>query len=741
MKTDLPSTALSDYPGWKTPYPWLVDGLSREMLFEFHLSLYDGALEKRRHLFDNLTVDSWQRERERLRRLFREMFGPFPEKCDLAPRTTKCFDRDGYRVENVIFESVPGLRITANLYLPEALDGQAPGIALACGHSGIAKAYSGYQLAAIDMARRGMVVLCFDPFGQGERLMWDRVRNRTLTYPEHDVLDRAAVLAGTSSSGQYTWDCVRSIDYLTSRPEVDEARIGLTGCSGGGTQTTFAATVEDRIAAAVPICFVTSVRERLLSRDPGDSEQYPYNLLKLGLEYADFLAMLAPKPVLIAAAKEDYFPLKGARDTVAALKGIYALTGDAGKVDLFEGPGKHGLSDEIRRATSDWFCRWFGLPIPDRDPAAEPEPEEALWATRSGQLAAEGSGKNWYVASEQLVPSMEALREKRVDADELRRTLALPPLSAPSRFEARRQEEGVTCLRVEAEPGITVPAVLFDPGFSQPGAGGKGALVLYCHEDGMQAESGPAGMIEQLRGAGCHVLAFDPRGVGLTRGEAHGWWGTSTAPHFAAMKKGGSFDATILGFNDPAYEGPMATECEHSWTARMLGRPLLGQRVHDLLCVLEVAETLDQLAGLPVVLAGSGVAALWALYASPFASERVQGLILHAPLASYRLLLEEPRATWHHQVLVRNLPAVADCPAALKSWSPRSALAIDPCGAFRTPISTWEAERIFGGRLDEGLTLRWTGSERTATGLAIDYLGQFLSSSSLEQTDRGGQPA
>ena len=206
------------------------------------------------------------------------------------------------------------------------------------------------------------------------------------------------------------------------------------------------------------------------------------------------------------------------------------------------------------------------------------------------------------------------------------------------------------------------------------------------------------------------------------------------------MKKGGSFDATILGFNDPAYEGPMATECEHAWTARMLGRPLLGQRVLDLLRVLEAAGTLRQLAGLPVILAGSGVASLWALYASPFAPERVRGLILHAPLASYRLLLEEPRATWHHQVLVRNLPAVADCPAALKSWSPRTALAIDPCGAFRTPVSTWEAQRIFG-RLDEGLSLRWTGSEATAAGLAIDYLGQFLSSSGLERTDRGGQPA
>ena len=338
-----------DYPGWQTPYPWLVDGVSREMLFEFHLSLYDGALEERRRLYENLTLDSWETERKRLRRLFREMFGPFPDKCDLAPRTTGSLERDGYRVENVIFDSVPGLQITANLYLPEPLDEQVPGIALACGHSNIAKAYSGYQKAAIDMARRGMVVLCFDPFGQGERMMWDRVRNRMLTYPEHDVLDRAAVLAGTSSSGEYTWDCVRSIDYLVSRPEVDGAMIGLTGCSGGGTQTTFAATVDDRIAAAVPICFVTSMRERLLSREPGDSEQYPYNLLKLGLEYADFLAMLAPKPVLIAAAKEDYFPLKGARDTVAMLKRIYDLSGDAEKVDLFEGPGKHGLSDEIRR--------------------------------------------------------------------------------------------------------------------------------------------------------------------------------------------------------------------------------------------------------------------------------------------------------------------------------------------------------------------------------------------------------
>ena len=723
-----------DYPGWQTPYPWLVEGLSREMLFEFQLSLFDGAREERRHFFENLTLASWETERERLRTLFWEMFGPFPEKCDLASRTTGSLARDGYRVENVIFDSLPGLHVTANLYIPEPLDGQVPGIALACGHSNIAKAYSGYQAAAIDMARRGMVVLCFDPFGQGERMMWDRVRNRMLTYPEHDVLDRAAVLAGTSSSGEYTWDCVRSIDYLISRPEVDGARIGLTGCSGGGTQTTFTATVDDRIAAAVPICFVTSVRERLLSREPGDSEQYPYNQLKLGLEYADFLAMLAPKPVLVAAAKEDYFPLKGARDTVEALKRIYELTGDAEKAELFEGPGKHGLSDQIRRATCDWFCRWFGLPIPDEDPAADPEPEMALWVTRSGQLAADGSGKNWYDVSEQLMPSMEELRDREIDAEELRRTLALPAVSAPLQFESRRDSEGITCFRLRAEPGITIPAVLFSPVSGD--FDGEGSLVLYCHEDGMQAGAGPAGMIEQLGEAGHHVLAFDPRGVGLTRGESHGWWGNSTASHFEWMAKDGSFQpAVILGFNDPSYEGPMATECEHSWTARMLGRPLLGQRVLDVLSVLDLADSLEEAGELPIVLMGSGVGALWALYASPFApGDRVSALILDAPLASYRLLLEEPRAMWHHQVLVRNLPRVGDCPAVLKSWSPKAALAIDPNGAFRTPISTWEAKRIYGRGLDDGLTIQWTGSEATPAALAVDFLRQLEPVSSAQST-------
>ena len=705
-------------------HPWLLEGHSREMLFEFQLALFDRALEGRRAFWDHLSLDAWQSERARLADLFAGIFGPFPEKCDLAARTTKTFVREGYRVESVMFDSLPGLPITANLYLPDELQDPVPGVCLACGHSVIAKAADRYQMAAIDMARRGMVVLCFDPFGQGERFqLWDSVRGQPLVYGEHDILDRAAVLAGTSSSGEYTWDAVRAVDYLVSREEVDATRIGMTGCSGGGTQTTFAATVDERIAAAVPICFITSVRERLLSREPGDSEQYPYDVLAHGLEYADYLAMLAPKPLLIGAAVEDFFPIKGARDTTAALKQIWALTGDADKVELFEGPGKHGLSDEIRRATSDWFCRWFDLPIPAQDPEPVPEPEETLWATRSGQVAVDGGFRDWYRMTADTVPAIDALRAREVDPGELGRVLVLPDgADAPSGFERLEENDDADfmCLRLQTEPGITVPAVLFEPTSES-----TERLIVYCHEDGFHAEAGPAGIIERLRAAGHRVLAFDPRGVGLTRGDSHGWWANSTKSHFEWLYKDGSFHAeVILGFKDPSYEGPMATECEHAWTARQLGRPLLGQRVHDVLGVLDQLEEIVG-SGTGVILMGSGVGALWALYASPFAPASVAGLILHAPLASFRTLLEEPRATWHQQILVRGLPAVGDCPAALQHWAPNPALVIDPHGPFRTPISPWEARRIFGDPPSGHLALKWSEGTQPAQ-LAVDFLSEAL---------------
>ena len=191
-----------------TRFPFLIEGVDREMLFNFHLSLYDQARSGRNSFWNSLTVERWQAERLRLRRVFQDMFGPFPKKCDLAPRVTSSFQRDGYRVENVMYQSLPGIPVTANLYLPDNRLGKVPGILLACGHSWNGKAYASYQLMSIDLVRRGMVVLCFDPVSQGERYqLWDHVRQRMLAPFEHDVLNRPAVLSGGEYCGPVCLGC------------------------------------------------------------------------------------------------------------------------------------------------------------------------------------------------------------------------------------------------------------------------------------------------------------------------------------------------------------------------------------------------------------------------------------------------------------------------------------------------------------------------------------------------------
>jgi cephalosporin-C deacetylase-like acetyl esterase len=685
-------------------FPSLIEGVEREMLFKFHLSLYEHARSNRDSFWNNLTPKRWQAERARLRRVFRGMFGPFPERCRLEPRVTRSFRRDGYRVENVMYLSLPGMPITANLYVPENRSGRVPGIVLACGHAGNGKAYPSYQLAAIDMARRGMVALCFDPVSQGERYqLWDHVRQRMLAPFEHNVLDRPAVLAGGSVAGQFVWDAIRSIDYLVAREEVDPARIGMAGNSGGGTQTTWTASVDERIAVAVPMCFVTSVRERLLSREPADAEQNPIDMLKHGLEYADFLAMLAPKPLLVGAAKEDFFPIQGAYDTVSLLKRLWALTGDEEKVQVGEVPGKHALGDQMRRNLCDWFCRWFGVPIPDTDKSAEPEPDERLWVTRSGQLATDGSAESCFAVAASTIARHGRIKFEQA---KLRKILGMPATrkqdSAPlEKGGSVALEYGAsTCLRLCSERGITVPCA-----FLEPKASGSSALVLYCHEDGFEGQSGPGGMIERLVLAGHAVFAFDPRGVGLTRGDSFGWWANSTRPHLEAMRNSGALPYNALGYNDPSYEGPYCTEFEHAMTAQMLGRPLLGQRAFDALRVIEAIGSMPEAAGRPLILAGTGSGALWCLYAAALTSVRLTALILHAPLASYRLLVEEPRALWNPSIVARGLLPGADCPDVLRTLSPLPVLLIDPANAFRAPISEADAGRLLGKPSPKGLQL------------------------------------
>ncbi|MCX6624184.1 MAG: acetylxylan esterase, partial [Acidobacteria bacterium] len=214
------------------------------------------------------------------------MIGGLPEPApSLALRRTGSLDRDGYRVEKVIFEGQPGMFITANLYVPKTGKPPYPAVLHSVGHSPSAKNRAFYQTISIGLVQHGFVVLTYDPSGQGERrIFWDReLEDSKAGGPtiEHEMVGLQSLLAGESIARQFIRDGMRGIDLLTSLPEVDPKRIGITGCSGGGTLTAYLAVIDPRVAAAAPACYISSWEEQLQNgTGPQDAEQQFPDLLR-----------------------------------------------------------------------------------------------------------------------------------------------------------------------------------------------------------------------------------------------------------------------------------------------------------------------------------------------------------------------------------------------------------------------------------------------------------------------------
>ena len=121
-----------------------------------------------------------------------------------------------------------------------------------------------------------------------------------------------SICSATSLARYRIWDGIRGLDYLTSRPEVDPKRIGCVGNSGGGTLTAYIAALDPRVSVAAIGCFITTLRLRMGSRiqqDPdADPEQDLFGFLSEGIDHAGLLAMIAPRPTLLATARLDFFP-------------------------------------------------------------------------------------------------------------------------------------------------------------------------------------------------------------------------------------------------------------------------------------------------------------------------------------------------------------------------------------------------------------------------------------------------
>lgn len=368
------------------------------------------------------------RYQQGLRRFFINCLGGLPPRnTDLNPRIVGHVQGNGFTIEKIIFESRPGYYVTANLYLPRGIAKRTGAVLFVCGHHEQAKHVPEYQSVCQTLVQAGLVVLAQDPVGQGERFSYYDARLRQTTVGwgtmEHEYTGRQGLPLGDAIARYFLHDAMRGVDYLQSRPEVDPNRIGITGNSGGGTQSSMMMLADPRIAAAAPGTFVMNRETYLWCGGAQDAEQIWPAFTAAGYDHEDILLAMAPKPVRVLAVSYDFFPIEGTRRTVERCQRIWRFCGQASHLDLVEDQSLHKYTDKLARAAADFFSRHLlGKNLGPRPlPVSTFEPSK-LWCTRSGQVRGEIPGARFVLDSNRERLAELESRRARIPAAKRRAT-------------------------------------------------------------------------------------------------------------------------------------------------------------------------------------------------------------------------------------------------------------------------------------------------------------------------------
>lgn len=645
----------------QTPTPPTVAPTAHRLAFDAWLDdSVTSALDGRARLVGQLTsADAVQARQATVVQAMRDMVDPFPAStAPLNARITRTQQRDGYRIEHVIFESLPGYKVTALAYVPDG-PGPFPAVLGTAGHSVEGKAHPLYQHAWISLARRGFVALAYDPPGQGERLEYVEEGTSTSSVgvgvPEHVMTGQQLLLTGSHLAAYMVQDGRRAIDYLLTRGDVDATRIAVAGNSGGGTQAALLATLEPRLAAIVISCYTTSWRQLWRGPGPQDAEQVLPGFLARGLDFADFGLAAAPRGVLVSSAIRDYFPIEGARTTYAELQRHFAVLGASDRVAMVENDATHGWSQPLREGAYKWLRTWLSAPeAPEHEAPLTPDEPAALRATTTGQLAtSEGSRTTRAINFErgqQLTRTRGAASPDRVRA-----LVQLTGDRPAARVVERRPVDGRAGhehLVIEVEPGVRLEALLVRPAAGQA----QGGAVLVVDDRGAMTSAERDVLVK----AGQTVLAVDVRGTGAL--------------------------APLKG------ESGYAASYQFAARAWLLGTSVVSWQARDILAGLDVLQAEAPAATSRTVYA-RGQTAPAALFAAQVT--RPDAIVLDESLVSYIDLVAADRYNDASLMVVPGVLEVTDLPELMAMAAPARVELRQP----RTPLGAPVTQAQLAGRM------------------------------------------
>jgi cephalosporin-C deacetylase-like acetyl esterase len=569
---------------------------------------------------------------------------------------------DGYTVDALWYESLPGYRVTADLYRPEG-PGPFPAILLQPGHWVDGK-LSDHEFAA-NFARAGFVVLSIDIVGLGERIQFydPAIGASKVGRPtgEHSMAFAQALPTGGHVSRFFIQDAVSGVDYLLSRADVDGMRIGAFGCSGAGATTAYLAALDLRIKAAAVACWVNDMDHLLGKSGPGaqEAEQSIPFFVEQGLDLPDWIEAIAPRPLAVVSTTEDMFPIAGARAAFAEASRFYATMGAGDRMSMIEGPGRHGNLLPISAPIVAFFTHWL-----KDEPAVRPfrpetigDPARLLVFPANTPGTAPGSRSLADLIGAEAPRPAPIGRESAADRQarlrsaiqNIARTEVVPGASPPEVLLGQGQVKNgyvVSPLRFDAAPGLEVDGL-----YARSTLTGPRPTLLVLSPTPLGTAGSAGGVLDIWAHAGWNVLALEPRGAGGSEDQKSPLTG----------------DWTLL-----------------SLRALLVGKTPVGMRADDAVAALNWLASRSEVDRGRLVVQGDGALGPVALHVGVLDS-RITHVIAQNSITSYREIAERPISRDAAEVNLPGVLARYDLPDLMAELGPRLTF-INPINSVGEPL-------------------------------------------------------
>lgn len=613
------------------------------------------------------TLSAWKQRQQWEKKTLLDIIGPFPPKTSLNARIMKTVKKDDYTIENIIYESQPGFYVTSSLFIPNGLKKKAPAIIYCSGHVDGAYRNPIYQHGILNLVKKGFIVFAFDPVGEGERIQYYDTKTGKSEVggmtQEHSYAGAQAFITGSSQARYEIWDGIRAVDYLLTRKEVDPSRIGITGGSGGGTQSAYIGAMDDRIYAAAPERYITNFTRLIQAVGPQDAEQNLFHEISSGIDHPDLLEVRAPKPTLMITASRDFFPIQGSIETAKEVSRIFKAYGKSGYFYRVEADTTHAFAKKNREAMYAFFQKYLNNPGDSEDMDVSPLPPGDLQVAPTGQVSTSFKGAEtvFSLNLKEVQKCIDRLQAVRKDYPEYlpKELSAAKKLSGYKRlmifhnpvFTGRYQEGDYVIEKhfVKGEGNYVVPYLLMIPG--KPN--GKAVICLNPRDKSAELSNGDA---EWFLKRGFTVLAPDLLGVGELENNNY--------------KSNSLVNSKYYG----------------TWYLSILtGKSIVGIRAEDIARLADLLEKVRQVKEVHGFARGTMCAPL--IYAAAF-DPGIKRVCLIEPLSSYRSIVMNRFYDPHfiYSAVAGSLKAY-DLPDLEASLAPRKLMMINVVNGEGKPLN------------------------------------------------------